>query len=59
MTIDDIDELAERLIRLEWPFYDQAIPGIRERIVGVKERFKTQLIYFLIQKSIEILPKEV
>jgi len=33
-------ELADKIIRLEYPTYENAIPGIREHIISLKEQIE-------------------
>jgi len=36
----DIEELADEIIRIEYPTYEQAIPGLREAIIRKKRQIK-------------------
>jgi len=45
----DLEELADEIVRAEYPTYERAIPGVREAIARKKERIKEVLRRYLEQ----------
>ena len=45
----DLEELADEIIRVEYPTYEQAPPGLREAIIRKKERIKQILEVYINQ----------
>jgi len=49
MSEIDLDKLADEIIRLEFPTYEQAIPPLRNAIIRKKARIKLILERYLAQ----------
>ncbi len=47
----DLEELADEIIRVEYPTYEQAIPGLREAIIRKKWRIKHILERYIKQTA--------
>ena len=43
----DLEELADKIVRVEYPTYELAIPGVREAIARKKEKIKEVLKQYL------------
>ena len=47
----DLENLADEIIRIEYPTYEQAIPGLREAIIRKKELIKLILERYIKQTA--------